>query len=678
MYVFSTTWANKAADTVRDGMYDNIIKFHKAQPKGPGYLTLDSKDKKSPSPQPKSESEESEEEVEDSKDDSEDKPPPPKRGAKGRAKVNIPKKSVTPRSGKKPGRKSPLIPKAFLRSSSRLRKQRNDPEEFDSPKEITPNHTPSPSPPPVTRRTRGSTGGRGTRASRNSIDKQKSPENYPLDSESESNIPLARKNESDDDKYKSDEETLSKKPKLEESNTVGTSPVGSSPGNPPSKIEPPPPNKDEINYTICHGTPREKTDEASQGVLPKPKGPLPAAPILTPSETAFSPEVTGATTPTLQSQHSQAVIAEQRPLNKATPTEQPRESSAWNPNLGHQFAGMHHGYPPVYNPALHGMAYHGHAPAIPGSNYPFPMGYPWSSAHQLQEQHRHSAHSADGVQYMRVAEASGSSAMAHATTNSSVLHQRQQQQHRAAQMQSSAARPTFAAEGHSNQLAKPQTTLNLSHPPLHTHTSPVSASSPLGHQAPHTFAQPASLNPDYHFGAPNPQSHSPHFSYGFEQGVSPLQQMQHLWQTQQMQSPHHISQIAGIRGPHLSTHMHAPGLWYPPTQPMAHFMQGAGEVPAAHYKKAAGKPAKPLPQDKAGANHNTNNNNSTESDTDERTFLNVGPYLAKYQAKAFPMATGSSDVSLAQMIVSDNIESSHQQSSAGRSCGSYYSSNADS
>ena len=40
IYVFSTHLANKAAEWVIRGKYDNIIQFHHAQPKGPGFLRL--------------------------------------------------------------------------------------------------------------------------------------------------------------------------------------------------------------------------------------------------------------------------------------------------------------------------------------------------------------------------------------------------------------------------------------------------------------------------------------------------------------------------------------------------------------------------------------------------------------------------------------------------------------
>ena len=48
-YVFSTIWANKAALAVKEGIFESLIEFHKAQPKGPGYLTLDYEDKQSSS-----------------------------------------------------------------------------------------------------------------------------------------------------------------------------------------------------------------------------------------------------------------------------------------------------------------------------------------------------------------------------------------------------------------------------------------------------------------------------------------------------------------------------------------------------------------------------------------------------------------------------------------------------
>lgn len=43
VYLFSTQMANKAAEAVWKGRYDNIIQFHKAQPRGPGFLRLPGK-----------------------------------------------------------------------------------------------------------------------------------------------------------------------------------------------------------------------------------------------------------------------------------------------------------------------------------------------------------------------------------------------------------------------------------------------------------------------------------------------------------------------------------------------------------------------------------------------------------------------------------------------------------
>ena len=679
MYVFSTNWANKAAAAVENGVHDNIIKFHKAQPKGPGYLTLESQPRRRrpPSPPPK---EPSEEEKEEDEAEPEEEKPPPNRGQRGKAKAPPPKKSQSQatRGGKKSSvMKSPPIPRAFLRSSSRLRKQRNEPEpeEFHSPEESSSHHTPSPSPPPPppqpTKRTRASTGSRiSTRTTRSTRRRQLSPESFVQDdSESDTQSPVTKANPPTEDKDKSEEEASNKKARLD-NKELYDSPVGSSPDN-LSKPEPSATKKDEVNYTICHGTPGDKTagepEAQKRDTYPRPKGPLPVSSLATttPSETVLSPEMSGSRVSTPRTQYPPGTT-EQRPPSKGIPTDPAqaqREPSAWNPNIPHQFPGVPPGYPSVYNPALHGMPYPAPAaPGIHGSNYPYPMPYPWPpGAHSQigasQDPSRHSAHTGEGQQFMRGGEANSSPGLAHGVHVSTAGNALQQQQHRQ-QLQSS--RPAYTPDGQGIQKAPGLESPSLSHSPsLHPLSSPVSGSSPLAHQATHGFTQsPSSLNPDFHFPGHNHPSHPPHFPYGFEHSAASLQQM-HLWQSQQP----HLSQFAGIRSSHIPGHMSAPGLWYSPTQPMPHFMPG-GEIPS-HYKKPAGKTAKPLPPDKAGANRNANNNNSPITQNDGK-FLNIGPHLAKYQAKAFPGSTDPQNGSTSSLESSQHgAEVAHQQAVPG-------------
>ena len=681
VYVFSTNWANKAAAAVENGVHDNIIKFHKAQPKGPGYLTLESQSRRRrpPSPPPK---EPSEEEKEEDEAEPEEEKPPPKRGQRGKAKAPPPKtsQSQATRGGKKSSvMKSPPIPRAFLRSSSRLRKQRNEPEpeEFHSPEESSSHHTPSPSPPPPppqpTKRTRASTGSRiSTRTTRSTRRRQLSPESFVQDdSESDTQSPVTKANPPTEDKDKIEEEASNKKARLDNNKELYDSPVGSSPDN-LSKPEPSATKKDEVNYTICHGTPGDKTagepEVQQRDTYPRPKGPLPVSSLATttPSETVLSPEMSGSRVSTPRTQYPPGTT-EQRPPSKGIPTDPAqaqREPSAWNPNIPHQFPGVPPGYPSVYNPALHGMPYPAPAaPGIHGSNYPYPMPYPWPpGAHSQigtsQDPSRHSAHTGEGQQFMRGGEANSSPGLAHGVHVSTAGNALQQQQHRQ-QLQSS--RPAYTPDGQGIQKAPGLESPSLSHSPsLHPLSSPVSGSSPLAHQATHGFTQsPSSLNPDFHFPGHNHPSHPPHFPYGFEHSAASLQQM-HLWQSQQP----HLSQFAGIRSSHIPGHMSAPGLWYSPTQPMPHFMPG-GEIPS-HYKKPAGKAAKPLPPDKAGANRNANNNNNSPITQNDGKFLNIGPHLAKYQAKAFPGSTDPQNGSTSSLESSQHgAEVANQQAVPG-------------
>ena len=660
-----------------NGTYDKIIRFHKAQPKGPGYLTLPAKEQmpkaQAMATKKQSQSEASESEPEDDKEEIE---PVARRGRRGAGKASSLRK--TPKSGRRSstqGNKKSSSVSPFLRTSQRLRKQQNDPEPekyVSSAEESSSQHSPSPSPPPQPRRGRSGRG--GLRSTRNSRRKAVSPDVFVRNSQGEvdsgresPSVERGKEDEdvlsdskmvaSDDDKYNSEEESQVKKPKLDKS--VGDrSPVDSSPGNPlsASKPEPEDSKKEEINYTICHGTPgnegnhtselgdnwQQQQEKSSRQMKGQTSGSVSDATPTTPMESSdlmYSPEVP----PVGTQQHPmyQNLSDGHHIINKSM-----RSMAAGAPSLAY---GVPPGYPPMYNPTVHGMAYPPRtAQGIPGGNYSYAMPYPWGHGshshlgasaelmqHGLSKSHDLSRHSAEvHQQYVREAEGTSSPGLGHvrqaSSTSASSLHP--QQQHQAQMEHKQVSRHGYTHETHSaaQGVPKPIEKIPLPHqspvpsPSLHQLSSPVSASSPLPQQVTHAYAQPSHvLSPEnLHIGTHT--SHPAHFPYGFDHSASSLQQMQHLWQTQQMQ--HH--QIAGIHPSHLPAHMPAHGLWYTHTQPMSHFMpQGGGGEMSAQYKKS-GKSSKTVPDDKAGSNHNANNNIPG-------SFPHAGPHLAKYQAQAF-------------------------------------------
>lgn len=678
-----------------NGIYDNILRFHKAQPKGPGYLTLPAKQQRSKvqatTPKKQSESEASESEPEE---DKEEVRPVAKRGRRGAGKASSLRKTLKGRrrSSTQGNKKSSSL-SPFLRSSQRLRKQRNDPEPekyVSSAEESSSQHSPSPPPPPQQpRRGRSSLTGRGgVRKTRNSRRKAVSPDVHSPEGEIDSgrespSLESDKKDEavpsdskmvtSDDDKYNSEDETQVKKPKVDNGDG-DRSPVDSSPGNPPSASKPESADskKEEVNYTICHGNEGEGSNHASQlgdNLQPQEKsssrqmkgqasGSVSDATPTTrreSSETIYSPDINPSTAYPKPSVGAPPHPVDVRSIGALTDRhdKNQREQARWGAaNVAPRY-GVSPGYPPVYNPALHGMGYAPHtAQGIPGGNYPYAMPYPWGHGsqlgasaelmqHGLSKSHDLSRHSAEvHHQYVRGTEGASSPGLGHvgqtSSTSASSLHQ--QQQHRAQMEHKQASRHGYTPETHSaaQGVPKPMEKIPLSHQspmpsPLHQLSSPVSASSPLPQHMTHAFAQPPHvLSPDnLHVGTHT--SHPTHFPYGFEHGASSLQQMQHLWQTQQMQ--HH--QIAGIHPSHLPAHMPAHGLWYTHTQPMSHFMPGGGEM-AAHYKKT-GKSSKTATEDKSGSNHNANNNVPG-------SFPYTGPHLAKYQAQAFRNVPKSSSL----------------------------------
>lgn len=677
-----------------NGDFGSIILFHKAQPKGPGYLTLPSKQKKTATQRQtlmeQSRSEPSENEAEK---DTEKSPMATRRGSRSVSGVKSDGLAKTSRSRRlsTPTNKKEALPITNVRSSQRLRKQKinPEPEKYVSSGEESSSHDyHSPSPAPQTRRGRSSQAGRPGLRTRNSQRKPSSSEHQQVqspdgavDSGKESpSVEEESKDEtvhldskvvsSDDDQFNSEEESLAKKPRVDNSHENGSY-VDSSPEQPPSisQQEPTGIRKEDINYTICHGTPGHEDGstakhrpelnhswqqqvKSSRLAKEQASGSLSDATPTTPlvsSETIFSPEMTSSGSSSKNAvaveqggelSHMSNIMPDQRQQHRAFPSEldkNQREPPSWGAaNLASQFHGVPPGYPPVYSPALHGMAYPPHA--AHGANYSYAMPYGWGHSphpplgtpndyvhHSLakpQDYSQHIAHAADGAASSTV----GHVEQISATSPTSLHHQ-----HRAQVEHKAGSRPQgYTSESLSAHAApKPGPMDKMPHqntfpsPSLHQLAPPVSSSSSLPHQMTHPFPPHGHvLSPEnLHVGMHAP--HPAHFPYGFEHGTSSLQPM-HLWQTQQMQQSS-MHPIPGLHPPPLPSHLPAHGLWYTHPQSMSQFVPSA-EV-ASHYKKSSKNP-KSVPQEKAGSNQNANNNVPC-------VFPQAGPHLAKYQAQAF-------------------------------------------
>ena len=308
IYVFSTQWANKAAEAVMTGKHSSIIHFHQNQPKGPGFHRhppqrrdegkkegVAGRRGKAPSVADKEE-----EEVTEEKEEA-----PLGRGQKRRSARNSisvdshspqvrirrcssgrnksPPPPPPPKPQPQPQPPPPQSPPPFLRSSRRLRRQRNPSPPPSSPppppsntaedggKEETeevPQCPPPPSPPPQAppapaHPSSTSRGGRPTRASRRLAQAKLRNDASSRSGGEQGGATI------DDDLL----ESSPKRSRLEEDGKEDgggkgadrggkgdaasqPSPMESSHGDPEQLSVPPPAPEEDNNYTICHGTPQ--------------------------------------------------------------------------------------------------------------------------------------------------------------------------------------------------------------------------------------------------------------------------------------------------------------------------------------------------------------------------------------------------------------------------------------
>lgn len=415
------------------GKFDNIIQYHQAQPKGPGFIRMP--------PQQRSKDRGSDTVERDGKttetNDSEEMTPA--RGQKRRSsRVSATEEhpsSKKLRSSQKSGGEGPEEMKSPpLRSSRRLRSNKQQASSISSPSSspTSPPPPPSPSPPPPSRRSLRSRGPvsdtpplRSTRRTRGSSSLEharpaKSPS--PVEKEKE----LYREDEDEEGEQEEEEmdhegldtvsqvaatkgSSMSMKELERFSETAheqgidrpyrqGSPTTGQSPHEPEERSIP---SQEEINYTIVHGTPSgtNMLNDISSPVSGRANAvwqhheqqqvhSVDSAPTPGSNTPTFSPSGNVPTPPASRGigdsgGRRMGGQAESNLAQQLGHDHQPAKDVGWGAtaaaaNLPPQF---HGGYPPMYNPSLHALPYPAHhGQPVPGANYPYAMPYPWGHA----------------------------------------------------------------------------------------------------------------------------------------------------------------------------------------------------------------------------------------------------------------------------------------------------------
>ena len=291
VYLFSTFLANKAAAAVEKNRYNTIIQFHQAQPKDPGFLRLPPPTEKPTKPQHGSivdgkHTDADSEEEETSAKETKSAPRGQKRRNSGRIIDAAPPTSRRTRNSEIESAERVPSPQPFLRSSRRLRQQRNrsnaspplqSPTSPDGPRSPLP-----PSPPtgvrPRSRKTSQNTAGENsTAATQQRSLRRKRSNQQPHEESPTSPVPdlfeTKRSQEVEEMDSPTDDEEKAKDDEMSDGEIGGRKKaryddgeadksILSSPGmqSPEQQRSIPQPNSlEEENYTICHGTPVNKS-----------------------------------------------------------------------------------------------------------------------------------------------------------------------------------------------------------------------------------------------------------------------------------------------------------------------------------------------------------------------------------------------------------------------------------
>ena len=287
VYLFSTFLANKAAAAVEKNRYNSIIQFHQAQPKDPGFLRLPQTTEKQTKPQRESISDRKQTDVDSGEEEMSAKetkstPRGQKRRNSGRTSDGGSATRRTRNSEVENVDKAPS-PQPFLRSSRRLRQQRNrsntspplqSPTSPDGPRSPLPPSPPSGVRPRPRRTSQNTTGGSGSTAQQRSQRRKRQQQHEESPTSPVPDLFATRRSQQVEEMDSpSDEEERGKEDEMsdvgigarkrarfddgEADKNLLSSPSMQSPEQ--QRSIPAPNSREEENYTICHGTPINKS-----------------------------------------------------------------------------------------------------------------------------------------------------------------------------------------------------------------------------------------------------------------------------------------------------------------------------------------------------------------------------------------------------------------------------------
>ena len=573
-YIFSTHMANRAAEAVWRGKFENVIEYHKGHPKGAGYLRPPQKAELGgrTSHSTGSESEEKQQNL-TSRDST-------KRGIRGGMRGRRGRGGV--RGGGSLRRSRRIAVASMSEKDEEIDEEDEDEEEdeMDGDTSLTRSavrkrQSSIRSPQPSSSSAESSdhddkdTSERPPKQSRYSMQQQSSfhsPLSSPRSDVSHEDSPEAARKLSHFDSSFSINEG---------GNNRSKSPIAPAVPNPtPQNVKTPDstqtpvqqPSHQEVNYTIRHDTSEMRQNKALQNDRNLSKEGYDARMQSDNRQTRIhdvDDRSHGRMGQAHQPNEAHLPQSSEKHVSKGT---HPISSQAWSSGIPPQF--VQGGYP--YNPKLHPMAYHHTHQGMTPGNYPYSLPYPWPhpphpSHHPIPEQMR-------GQHYQQVMPSVSSPQVAGGTWSA------QTQRSTGPQIEGHKTDPKigYAQKGHSH-MEQVQHQMGV-HP---------------GH------ARHATQSPGMQFVHPT-QSHvegaSP-FQYGFEQCHPSL-----MWQSHQM--PH--AQLHSLM-PHA--HLAPQGLWYP-QHPHHHPQMTMGPPNTGNRDKASkNKEGNKVHHSDPNTNNNQNNNN---------------------------------------------------------------------
>ena len=590
VYVFSTDLANRAAESVEKGEFDSIIQFHQAQPKGPGFFRPahgsqrddacdwspggDLCDARQPHSVARRKSAASSPGVEMSGEDCDARVSP----------ASLPSRPLS-RQSRQLKKQSSWAGSMVIRSPSTLGEASGS---VGRTRKASPSPYVDPKSPSDTQEAWEQWGNHGNQRNleEEHLSVSKRFAEQPEGKKEEGDLSRSQSKKGDGGVVRdhipsvvatmNQSETGAMTPRQHVNNSLHRSEVESSHGNTASPVVASPANpstghsRDEMNYTICHGTPGSGMQgDISSPVLPPTRGVQQLSSVHSSSEASFSPH---------PHPHPSLAHGVQQQMEMSEHYSG-GEQGSWNQ------------YPPGYH------HHHQHSQLPPGmsypvsalqshSGYPYPVSYPWG--HHLQPIHHGGTH-----HQLRAEEAMHTQQMGYMHTPPSMMEEGKEVQGGMFLPNPPPPPPALTSD------ALPPAMSQASRPPPPAHHSPH------GHHP-----QPGVLPPRHYQAIPSDYfGHSGIFPYGFE-GAG-LHQM-HLWP-----QSHGGGQLPpGMHPAQMLPPGH--GGWYPPQ--LVHSMVSGIEVHGGGGGGDGGKVAGKKGNKHEGMqvvdvklNSNGNNNNNIDN-----------------------------------------------------------------